>query len=55
MFVISLRCSNWYEVSDVLKAVALNSTALWDVTRRMKQGRALVGGKSKEARDSTVL
>jgi len=25
MFVVSLRCSNWYEGSDVLKAVALKN------------------------------
>jgi len=25
MFVVSLRCSNWYEGSDVLKAVALQN------------------------------
>jgi len=56
MFVFSLRCSNWYEGSDVLKALALNNTALWDVTCcRMKHGSALGGVKSKEARDSTVL
>jgi hypothetical protein len=49
MFVISLRYSNWYEGSDVPKAVALKNTALWDVTPcRMKQGSALSGGKSDE-------
>ena len=49
MFVISLRCSNWYEGSDVLKAMALKNTALWDVTPCMlKYGSALGGGKSKE-------
>lgn len=56
MFLISLRCSNWYEGSDVLKAVVLKNTALRDVTPcRMKQGSALGGGKCKEGWDSTVL
>jgi hypothetical protein len=32
MFVVSLRCSNWYEGSDFLKAVALKNAALGDVT-----------------------
>jgi hypothetical protein len=56
MFVISSRSSNWYEGSDVFKAVLLKNTALWGVTPcRMKQGSALGGGKNKEVRDSTVL
>jgi hypothetical protein len=48
MFVITLSCSNWYGGSDVLKAVVLKNTALWDVTPgRMKQCSALGGRKSR--------
>jgi hypothetical protein len=54
MFVISLRGSDWYEESDVLKA--LKNTPLWNVTPcKLNQGSAISGGKSKEGRYSTLL